>query len=309
MRGRKRKIFPNTFQHIFQRAVDQGVLFFSDADRLVFLTLMYVYKQKFGITILAVALMFDHFHGLVKAATKEILALFVGTMTGMYAKLFNNDTGRKGPLFRKAYGNATKTGAKKIRTCIAYIFNNSVEKKLFGKAEDDRWNLLAYLLSDHPFSEPIKPRHASRKLLRSMKEADSHFRNNNFLNYSTIRRLFRNLDEKEYQQLMDYIIVLYLPIDKEEVLSYYKSAGDMVLAINSNTGSEYEVDEEYDPESHCDYAAMEKILSHSSYADNPHCIVSAPLKKKADIARILKSRTGASDKHIARFLHLQHPSG
>ena len=112
MRGRKRKIFPNTFQHIFQRAVDQGVLFFSDADRLVFLTLMYVYKQKFGITILAVALMFDHFHGLVKAATKEILALFVGTMTGMYAKLFNNDTVLKVLRigFRQMYGTDLECG-------------------------------------------------------------------------------------------------------------------------------------------------------------------------------------------------------
>ena len=66
---------------------------------------------------------------------------------------------------------------------------------------------------------------------------------NEFLDYPVVRRLFEGLVPEEREQLLDFIIYLYLPIDKESLLGFYKSYDAMVLAINSNTGKEYDMNE------------------------------------------------------------------
>ena len=260
--------------------------------------------SRYGITILALALMYNHFNALIQAGSSKARSLFIGTVTSTYAMAFNRDSGRKGPLFDKAFGNALKLSEKKIRTSIAYCYNNSVEKKLFPRSEQDRWNLLAYLDSKHPFSPPLIHREASMKMRSAMKEVDSHVKDHAYLNYATIRRLFKKLSAIEKEQLTDYIISQYLPIDKDLLLSFYKDYDSMVLAINSNTGSEYEMKEEFKADSDQPYTQMLEIVARSSFAGNPHSIVSASLEKKNKIASQLRRLTDAKGYQIGRLLHL-----
>ena len=304
MRGHLRKFPVDTFQHIYQQAINRFVIFFSMEDRLVYYTIFSVMARNYGITVLALTLMFDHVHFLIQAVGREIYAKFIGVMTSTFVMAYNRDSGRKGRLFRKAYGNSAKRRDKDIRTCVAYNYNNSVEKKLFTRAEQDRWNLLAYIGSPYPFSKPIDKETASKKLLRSMDAATQFHRRNAYLDYPVVRKLFDGLDDTEREQLLDFIITLYLPIDKEKLLSYYKSYDDMVLAINSNTGSEYDLDEVYDPESHQCFERMLNVVHHSSFSDNPRSILLAPAAKRWQIAEALMSRTGATLNQIKRFLHL-----
>ena len=304
MRGHLRKFPVDTFQHIYQQAINRFVIFFSMEDRLVYYTIFSVMARNYGITVLALTLMFDHVHFLIQAVGREIYAKFIGVMTSTFVMAYNRDSGRKGRLFRKAYGNSAKRRDKDIRTCVAYNYNNSVEKKLFTRAEQDRWNLLAYIGSPYPFSKPIDKETASKKLLRSMDAATQFHRRNAYLDYPVVRKLFDGLDDTEREQLLDFIITLYLPIDKEKLLSYYKSYDDMVLAINSNTGSEYDLDEVYDPESHLCFERMLNVVHHSSFSDNPRSILLAPAAKRWQIAEALMSRTGATLNQVKRFLHL-----
>ena len=273
-------------------------------DRLVYFTIFSVMAKNYGITVLALALMFDHVHYLIQAVGREIYSKFIGVMTSTFVMAYNRDSGRKGPLFRKAFGNSAKRRDKDIRTCVAYNYNNSVEKKLFTRAEQDRWNLLAYIGNPHPFSKPIDKGTASKKLLRSMDVATQFHKRNSYLDYPVVRKLFDGLDDTEREQLLDFIITLYLPIDKEKLLSYYKSYDDMVLAINSNTGSEYDLDEVYDPESHQCFERMLNIARLSSFSDNPRSMILTPVAKRWQIAEILMDRTGATLAQVKRFLHL-----
>lgn len=303
MRGHKRKYNGEAFEHVFQRAKLYRVIFYSEEDRLVFYTIFSTMAWQYGVNVLALALMFNHYHVLFKPVSPKVRAMFIGTVTSTYAKAFNQDSGRKGALFEKAYGNAPKLGEKKIRTCISYCYNNSSEKRLVSRAEHDRWNLLAYVNNSQPFSEPINLRHVSASLRAALKEVDAHVKDHAYLRYACLRRLFRKLDVKEREQLTDYIISRYLPIDKELLLSFYKDYDSMVLAINSNTGSEYDIREEYRNDTDEPYVQMLKAVSNSSFASNPHTIVSAPLQKKIQIADVLKQMTNAKDYQIARFLH------
>ncbi len=304
MRGHARKFRSDAVEHIYQRTIHQVVMFYCLADRLVFYTIFSVTARKFKVVILALALMFDHFHCIIAVAVSRLMALFVGTVTSTFARAFNRETGRKGPLFCKAYGNSVKSGDKKIRTGLAYNFNNSAEKGLFDKAEEDRWNLLAYLNSDHPFSEEIQYSMASQELLSALSVVRSDFDACKYLTYKRIYSIYEGLSAKETEQLTDFIISLYLPVDKERLLSYYKDYDSMVLAINSNTGSEYDIKEEYDPASHRDFQQMVSLLSKSSFAERPNRIVTAPLEEKLKIAKYLQANLNTSRNHICRFLHL-----
>ena len=304
MRGHLRKLPPEIFQHIYQRAIKMFIIFYSMEDRLVYYTIFSVMARNYKITVLALALMFDHVHYLIKAAGRRVYAKFIGTTTSTFVKAFNRDSGRKGPLFRKAYGNAPKRRDKDIRSCIAYNYNNSVEKRLFARAEQDRWNLLAYIDNPHPFSEPIDKKKASKKLLLSIDAADRYHKRNEYLDYPVVRKLFDGLDEVEHEQLLDYIISLYLPVDRDKLLEYYKSFEDMIIAINANTGSEYDIDEFFDPESHQDFARMLEITRNSSFAADPRSIILAPLAQKWQIAETLMRMTGGSLNHVKRFLHI-----
>lgn len=307
MRGHRRKYNPDGFQHIFQHAIDYRLLFYSTADRLVFFTIYSVMAVKYGVIVLALALMFNHFHTLIQTASSRIMALFIGTVTSTFAHAFNKDIGRKGAVFQKAYGNSIKASDKKVRTCISYNYNNSVEKGLFARAEDDRWNFLAYIGSPNPFSEKIELDKASKKLRASLKEVDAHVKDMVYLNYKTIRRLFKGLSAKEHEQLLDYIISRYLPIDKDTLLSFYKGCDEMVMAINSNTGSEYDIKEEYNNDSDRIYTQMLNLVEKSSFAEKPHSVIMAEERKKWQIAAILKQRTGAKDYQVARVLHIGCP--
>ncbi len=304
MRGHKRKYYPQSFDHIFQHALGYRVIFYSLEDRLVFYTIFSVMAWRYEVTVLTLALMYNHFHTLIHASTSKVRSLFIGTLTSTFAMAFNRDTGRKGPLFEKAYGSAPKSVEKKIRTSIAYNFNNSVEKGLFVRAEDDRWNFLAYIESDHPFSKPIIMGKVSNTFRRRLKEVDAHVRDHDYLGYPTLRRLFRDLSTEEREQLVDYIISKYFPFDRGTLLGFYKNYDSMVLAINSNTGSEYEIKEEYRPETDCAYTQMLDVVAYSSFAANPHSIVSALPEKKQQIALQLKRLTSAKDYQIERLLHL-----
>lgn len=303
MRGHRRKYYCEAFEHVFHHAKKYRVVFYSLEDRLVFYTIFSIMAWRYGISVLALALMYNHYHTLFKPASPKVRALFIGTVVSTYAIAFNKDSGHKGALFEKAYGNAPKTGEKKIRTCISYNYNNSVEKKLFTRAEEDRWNLLAYIGNDHPFSEPIIREKATPRFRAALKEVDAHVADHAYLRYGCIRRLYRKLSSREREQLTDYIISRYLPIDKEMLLSFYKDYPSMVTAINSNTGSEYEIREEYRNDSDEPYTQMLKVVSTSSFASNPHAIISASPEKKVQIANALRKMTCAKEYQISRFLY------
>lgn len=305
MRGHKRKLPSDTFQHIYIRSVNQFVIFYSMEDRLVYYTIFAVMAKRYGIIVLAMVLMFDHVHHLIKSVSRALYGKFEGVTTSTFAMAFNRDSGRKGPLFVKAYGNAPKRRDKDVRSCIAYNYNNSVEKLLFTRAEMDRWNLLAYVDNPHPFSKEITRETASKKLLRSMDAVVLYHGRNEYLDYPIVRRLFNGLDSEEREQLLDFIISLYLPIDRDALLGYYKNYDAMVMAINSNTGSEYEINEVYDPESHQDYARMLDLTQRSSFAADPRSIIMVPDEQKRKILNTLMERTGASPNHAKRFLHLK----
>ena len=302
MRVKKRRFKAEAYEHIYCRSANKTILFFDDIDRLAYYTAFSSQARKENVTVLALAIMFDHIHHLSGFSNPEDMASFMRNHLSFFALEYNHDMEKHGPVFEKAYGNAPKSGEKKIRTAIAYVDNNHVEKKLCARVEECRWNFVAYLGSDHPYSEKLQLDKASRKLRRAISSVRSC---NGPIGYRRLRNLFDGLDPKEKEQLTDFIITHYYPIDREAVLSYY--GGDyqtMLTALNSNTGNEYDFKEEFDPGSHQVYVKMIELCKRSSYRHNLKKMQVAPQSQKRFIAETLMRMTDANYHHLQKFLAL-----
>lgn len=296
----KRKFYADEVMHIYQRTVSEFNIFYSAEDFLVFYTLVSVYARRYDIVLLGLCQMIDHIHLLGTSRNLESMSRFISAYTSQYVKEFNRRTGRTGKLFEKEYGSAIKKEIKKIRSAIAYLFNNPVEKMLCAKAEEYRWNYLKYYGEFN-----MKPlRNCSYRLRKSIKIVQERFSKGEYLKYSLIDIIFKDLEKEEREYLTDWIIKLYFTFDVKKAVSYYRSYKDMLIAINSNTGSEHDIMEHSYCKTDTPYREMMVILKREGITDIRSVITWSDEDKK-HIASLLKSRTSATHRQIRKFLHLK----
>ena len=103
---------------------------------------------------------------------------------------------------------------------------------------------------------------------------------------------------------MDWIIVTYNPIDYNTLLSYYDSYDDMIIAINSNTGGEFDLKEEFNAFSDLAYGEMLEYFRQFMLDVDIRRLITWPDERKWSMFHELKNRTSATDKQLSKFLHL-----
>lgn len=289
--------------HIYQRTVSGFNLFYSLADFLVFYTIVSIQARKLKLCLLGLCQMIDHIHFLAIPESIKQISRFMSACSSLYVREFNSKTGRTGRLFEPRYGSAMKSEGKKIRSAIAYLFNNPVEKMLCRTALEYRWNFLSYY-------EPPKlqktewRRYMSRAMRRALSVVDDMYKQEKYLKYAILEKLYEGLTAKEQDTLTDYIITRYFPFDREKTCVYFKSFDDMVLAVNSNTGNEYEIKETHYSKSDVPYREIIRWLKKSGVTDARSLIV-APDDTKIRYMTLLKSGTSASLMQIRKFLHIE----
>lgn len=303
-RVRRRRFLEDEVHHIYQRTINRFNIFYDLEDYLVYYTIFSIAARQYEVTILGLCLMFDHIHMLIKSDARVRMSEFVRQVTCMFAREQNNEVGRKGSLFQARFGSAPKKGLKLLRTAIAYLFNNPVEKRLCSRAEEYRWNFLAYALSPHPFSDPLILGRASLSLKRAVKEVDLAESEDRHLRYVQLKRLLSKLDEREKMQLVDHIISIYKPFDYEEVIACYGSYEDMLTAINSNTGSEYDIKEDRYRFSDIEYIRMGEILYTTEGIKELRNVTCLEMDQKMRLAELLSRRLSCGNLPIAKFLHI-----
>ena len=291
--------------HIYQRTYDGSLLFYSTEDYLLLFSSICVKARKYNISLIGICFMIDHLHLLVDANSRESISSFVSEYSRLYAKAFNSSTRKSGKLFNPGFGCAVKQGDKRIRTACSYLYNNPCEKKICSKAEDYRWNFLAFAVSDHPFSEKIILNSVSRPMRRAL-ELLAVLRNaDRILGYTHLARLFTGLNEKEREQLTDCIICKYNCVDYQRLLALYGSYEKMCLAFASNQGSEYDISEVFEPGGHSIYSVMLATLQKRFGFKDVKDILDLGQSEKARLARRLSSATGAREWEIRKVFRWQ----
>lgn len=303
--GMRRRISffqPEAIQHIYQRAADKGVIFYTIEDRLVYYTLAAVNAKKCKIKVFSASIMFTHLHQGVQAESLEVIRKYLHDTDTAFTRLYNFRYSRKGRLFNKKTGMAQKSSSKDKRANIIYIFNNHVEKKLCSKALQERWSLLAYAVSDHPFSDELNIDKASRRMKKAINLVNRRVLKNKCLEYKDLDKILPYLEDGETEQFIDYVISKYAWIDFRAAVSLFENIDSMLLAIDSTTGGEYDIKEEYTRMS--DIAYKELV----NYALKRKCIssiFSMTQSEKGDHILLATKLASAAVPHLEKFFHIE----
>lgn len=301
---KRRRFYRGVVNHIYQKTSSGHNIFYGYEDFLMFFTIMSVSVRSSDIQIFSLCLMYNHFHSLARTEVVQQLSGLMNHCCSWFAREFNHSTGRSGQLFRKNFGSAPKRDEKAVRNAINYIGNNPVEKRICGRPEQYRWNFLAYAVSANPFSEPLIIKKASNRLRKAVKEVKYMSKLNLPLKSRHILRLFKGLSDRETEQLVDLIITEYNFIEYEAAASYYDSFSKMVEAMAFNTGSEYDIREEWNPDSDLAYQEMQDYVRNIMKLNPVSKVISLPSAEKFEIAKRLLAHTDSTPQQVIRFLHL-----
>ena len=301
---KRRRFVPEVCMHVYQRTISGFNIFYDLEDFLVFYTIFATTAGMYRVKVLLLCIMYNHVHLLVEAESLVELSRFVQRYTSVFTREYNNDVGRTGSLFRKSYGSAPKREDKKIRTAIAYLANNPVEKKLCVYADQYRWNFLAYMEAPYPYSASLKVTSRMKALVNACREVDASHACMRHLNYAQLRRMFRKMSLSEREYLTDYIINVYSPFCYEDLIGCFGSYEKLKLAVRSNTGSEYDIHEDYSPESDVAYVKMIEYMKRVHGFSPVRKAIVLSLDEKISIAKEIRKHVSASTRQICRFLHI-----
>lgn len=130
-----RKVYvPNGTYHVFNRGVNKQVVFhrldaFADYDWFVRMATQ-VKNEVPGITILAYAIMPNHFHFVLTQENSRDMPQFMKKLCQRYVRYYNYRYNRIGPLFQSRYQAARLRGKNRILKAIKYVLANPNEAGL-----------------------------------------------------------------------------------------------------------------------------------------------------------------------------------
>lgn len=293
----------HSVHHIYQNTIKGHLVFYSVKDYLVFISVVSLVAKRYDVHILGMCLMVDHIHLLVRIEEPQQLISFVHNYTIVFIQRQNCYYHQNGKLFNP-YGCAPKIGHKRIRSALAYLYNNPVENHLTLHAEEYRWNFLAYAENKYPFCEKFRMdyiRWALRKAMYDVKNLHHSYRP---LDYDLLDRITKNLSIKEIQQFIDYTVRLYNPVDYAAAVKYYNSYREMLIAFNSNTGSEYDLEEDSFAKDHRIYHQMILNLTRQKKWASIQDVLMLPQDKRNYLKHQLMLETGATEREVSKLLRL-----
>ena len=293
---------PSALQHIYHRAKDKGVIFYTLEDRLVYYTLAATKTKAAGAVIYAASIMFTHVHLNGTFPSLRHMERCLRSTDTAFARLYNFRYGREGQLFDREPGSAQKSYSKQKRTSVIYVFNNHVEKGLCTQAEQERWSLLAYAFSCHPFSEQVNPKTMSTHLAKAFRLVDRRVAKNKALEYVDLDKILPALDRCEREQFVDYVISRYALVDYGAVVSLFGSAEKLRTAVNSSTGNEFEIKEEYPGVKDTAYVELCRAGRQEGWLDRIHTMA---VDEKFKLTMRLRYVSGATDILLKKFFHLR----
>lgn len=287
--------------HVFIKGRSGDGIFYRSEDFLVLITIVSVLVRDMGLILLAFCPMFNHIHFLFKRIDRATLSRFLLRLTATFVREYNKEYERKGPLFQKQYGCSVKKAVKIILGCVAYVFNNPVAGKLFKSAKEYKWSLLAYQESDAPFSPPLKQNSCRNRMRIALTKVNYFYSNGKYLSHDALRSIFKDLNSLERKQITDYILFKYNFISRESLKELYGGLENMFLAIESNAGSEYDLEDEYGD--HSCYRTMLDVVMRLGYKDQGLNFEKTTKEESDYLFRLLRGKTKAPATSVNKFLH------
>jgi putative transposase len=134
-----RVVVPDAPHHVTQRGNRREDIFFSDADRRVYLRLLWQYAYKNDVAVHAYCLMTNHVHLVVTPRRAESLAQMLKPVHLRYAQHVNWSQGLSGRLWQGRFYSCPLEGAH-VEAAVRYVERNPVRAGMVEQAELHPWS-------------------------------------------------------------------------------------------------------------------------------------------------------------------------
>ncbi len=299
----ERKYSFKGYVHIFCITADRGICFYTMADCLVWFTLFCILAVKYHVRVIAVCIMLNHFHIEAKFPSKHVMSTFMRELNSRFTQQYNRRYCLTGPLFHERYGSSLKIKEQRIKDNIVYICNNPIGKRAVHRAEEYRWNFLAYMESDRPFSAPVIIRKCSKQFLIVRSEVLRRARCRQPLDYNFFDGIYSELSLHERKQIVDRIIVSFNVLDYGELRNVWGGYGQICQMLQMVSGSEYDLADDDSAEDYKHYYQMTHIVEESGFDIWNRRFTGLPDKEIRRIAREIAEKVDATKAEVAKFLH------
>ncbi|SNX28887.1 putative transposase [Polynucleobacter meluiroseus] len=138
MARQARTVIPGQAMHILVRGNNCETLFFSDAERRIYLDWLREAAKQFGCSVHAFALMPNHVHLLLTPLNEDSLSKTMQSLGRRYAQYFNQTHHRSGTIWEGRYRSSLIDPDYFLR-CQRYIELNPVRVGFESSANDSTW--------------------------------------------------------------------------------------------------------------------------------------------------------------------------
>lgn len=135
--------------HINARGDDKACIFADEGDHHIFLQLLAERLPRFDAKCLAYALMWNHYHALLKAGRFPLWRL-MQSLNSTYCQAFNRKHGRVGHVLQGRYDGRLVEDGGYARIVLRYIALNPIEAKYVADPVEWRWSSYRFALGAAP---------------------------------------------------------------------------------------------------------------------------------------------------------------
>ena len=139
MPRRRRLIVPGFPHHVTQRGNNCRDVFYSNADRDVYLSLLKEYTAENQVDVLGYCLMTNHVHLILVPHHARALAKALGRTHNDYSRWLHIRRGESGHLWQNRFFSCPLDGAY-TWAALAYVERNAVRAGLVPRCEDWPWS-------------------------------------------------------------------------------------------------------------------------------------------------------------------------
>lgn len=122
--------------HVIQRGINHILIFFEDADRLMFIKLLELQVCE-TFKVYCYCLMDNHLHLIVKS---DRLSFYFHRIFTIYASWFNQKYEREGYLFQNRFKSEVIEDEGYLLRCCRYVLQNPLKAGLCSKVSEYRWS-------------------------------------------------------------------------------------------------------------------------------------------------------------------------
>jgi REP element-mobilizing transposase RayT len=146
--------------------VDRKPTFLDKEDYRSFLNLLTKSCDMYGVRIIAVTLMPNHFHILSKSVLGKNVSLGMKWLTGVYAQSFNKKHERTGHLWQDRFYSKEVREGRHLGTVWRYVEQNPVRACLVDNPNQWEWSSAHMRNSKHRLPCLIEPEWWGTKLMK-----------------------------------------------------------------------------------------------------------------------------------------------